>query len=125
MALRAGRFSGSHRLQEASNSHPPLKQGDEGDAVAIVQQALVDLGFDMPRTTKNRHALTDGIFGPETTDIVRQFQKKYGLVVDGIAGRQTLATLDEVIIVQSKLKDMQSRMVTGRCFGLRTLKPLS
>jgi len=125
MALRAGRFSGNSRLQQASNSNPSMKQGEKGEAVAIVQQALVDLGFGMPRTTKNGHTLTDGVFGEETANIIRQFQKKYGLVVDGIAGRQTLAKLDEQVIVQSRLADMQSRMYAGNDFELRTCKPLS
>src|SRR5690606_6643581 len=35
----------------------------------------------------------DGIFGPATEKAVRDFQRKVGLVVDGIAGPKTLAML--------------------------------
>ncbi len=35
----------------------------------------------------------DGIFGPKTNSAVRSFQKKNGLVVDGIVGRKTAAAL--------------------------------
>jgi len=98
MALRAGRFSVNGRLQNASNSTPSLKQGEKGDAVAIVQQALVDLGFAMPLTTRNGLTLPDGIFGAETTRVVKRFQSKFGLVVDGVVGRQTMAKLDGLLV---------------------------
>lgn len=35
----------------------------------------------------------DGIFGPETDRVVREFQRQHGLKADGIAGRHTLAAL--------------------------------
>jgi hypothetical protein len=35
----------------------------------------------------------DGIFGPETGSAVRRFQRRRGLVVDGVPGRHTLAAL--------------------------------
>jgi len=35
----------------------------------------------------------DGIFGPKTEAAVKQFQGSHGLVVDGIAGPETLAKL--------------------------------
>ena len=35
----------------------------------------------------------DGIYGPSTRNAVRQFQQRYGLRVDGIAGPQTRAAL--------------------------------
>ncbi len=44
----------------------------------------------------NRHGyklLEDGIFGPKTLEAVKDFQKKQGLVVDGIVGNKTKAAL--------------------------------
>src|SRR5687767_5804581 len=35
----------------------------------------------------------DGLFGPETTRAVRALQRRSGLVVDGVPGRQTRAAL--------------------------------
>lgn len=57
-----------------------LRQGDWGDDVVALQQAL---GVDS----------VDGGFGPATDRAVRMFQASHGLAVDGIAGDQTKAAL--------------------------------
>jgi len=118
MPLRAGRFSVNARLQKASISSPSLKPGEKSTGVAIVQQALVDLGFDMPRSTKNGRSLTDGIFGEETVSVVKEFQRKFGLTVDGIVGRQTLAKLDALIVAQSDLQAFEDRRLADSEFGV-------
>jgi peptidoglycan hydrolase-like protein with peptidoglycan-binding domain len=74
-----------------------MKPGEKDEAVAIVQQALVDLGFVMPIITGNGQMLADEIYGPETTSVDRKFQTTFGLAVDGVVGRQTLHKLDELI----------------------------
>lgn len=61
-----------------------MKLGDKGEAVKSLQQALSDAGFTIA---------VDGIFGPQTEQYVKVFQKSKGLPVDGIAGLQTLAAL--------------------------------
>jgi len=62
----------------------PLRQGDRGNLVWILQAALYINGF---RTTP------DGIFGPNTAATVRAFQSARGLTVDGIAGQNTFERL--------------------------------
>ncbi len=42
----------------------------------------------------------DGIFGLKTENAVREFQKKYGLIVAGIAGPKTIRKLNEVITIK-------------------------
>ncbi|MEO0825951.1 MAG: peptidoglycan-binding protein [Cyanobacteria bacterium J06635_15] len=59
----------------------PLLQGDD---VAQVQTALQRHGGAVA---------VDGVYGNQTAEAVAQFQRKYGLQVDGIAGRRTLAKL--------------------------------
>jgi peptidoglycan hydrolase-like protein with peptidoglycan-binding domain len=56
-----------------------LKRGCDGDAVRRLQQQLA-IG-------------TDGRFGPRTERAVRDYQKKNGLVADGMAGPSTLTQL--------------------------------
>lgn len=96
MALTSLRFAGNPRLQKAAANLPPMKFGERGDAVALVQDALVDRGFSMPVTTKQGQSFPDGIFGQETRKAVTDFQGRHGLVRDGIVGRNTLHTLDRL-----------------------------
>jgi peptidoglycan hydrolase-like protein with peptidoglycan-binding domain len=97
MALKSPRFSRNERLQRASENSPLMKQGEQGEAVALVQDALIDVGLAMPLTTGHGQHLADGIYGPETANVVKQFQTAHGLVRDGIVGRQTLGKLEELI----------------------------
>lgn len=63
-----------------------LRRGDDGEAVKALQRRLHEAG----------HRLTiDGDFGPATERAVRAFQRRVGLVVDGIAGSKTLQALHE------------------------------
>lgn len=63
-----------------------LRLGDVGLDVRHLQQQLNHHGAT-PRLTE------DGHFGPLTEAAVRVAQRRFGLVVDGIAGPKTLATL--------------------------------
>jgi immune inhibitor A len=64
---------------------PTLRRGSSGEAVSRLQQNLVDLGFEP--------GPVDGLFGPLTEGAVRDFQTSRGIVVDGIVGPQTWATI--------------------------------
>lgn len=93
--LQADRFRDDERLQKAFDDRPPMGQGESGEAVATLQQALIDIGFGMPRST-DATGKPDGIFGQETYRVVRGFQLRQGIVQDGIVGRQTLGELDGI-----------------------------
>jgi len=69
----------------------PLKQGDRGSFLKTVQEDLIRVGFPLPRYG------ADGVFGEETEQAVMAFQRRYGLHVDGIIGRETLTKLNEVV----------------------------
>jgi hypothetical protein len=95
MPLTSPRFSDSPRLQAAADNRPPLRKGETGEAVETLQQALIDLGFAMPISTR-RKGSPDGIYGDETAQTVWKFQAQQGLQKDGGAGRQTLGRLDQL-----------------------------
>jgi peptidoglycan hydrolase-like protein with peptidoglycan-binding domain len=61
-----------------------LKNGDEGPEVMSLQKRL-----GIPWLKQ------DGIFGPATESAVKAFQASHGLVVDGEAGPDTNAKLNE------------------------------
>lgn len=61
------------------------RKGDSGQMVTQIQTRLKNWGYYTGEI--------DGIFGSKTESAVRYFQRKNGLTVDGIVGRQTLAAL--------------------------------
>jgi N-acetylmuramoyl-L-alanine amidase len=65
-----------------------LKRGSRGAAVRDLQTRLNLI-------LKSRPLVVDGDFGGQTETAVRSFQSGFDLVVDGIAGRQTLAALKQ------------------------------
>ena len=65
-----------------------------GDDVAALQQRLLDMGFDCGRV--------DGLFGVETEQALREFQRNIGAPADGTCGPTTFKALDRL-----------SRTVTG------------
>jgi Putative peptidoglycan binding domain len=68
-----------------------LKQGSKGKAVSALQKML-NLRGKLPTPVP-----TDGVFGPETKEGVKLFQKRAGLKADGIVGQQTAAALAKVV----------------------------
>ena len=65
-----------------------------GDDVAMLQERLLELGYDAGRV--------DGIFGIRTTEALRGYQRERGLVADGRCGPATLRDLTQL-----------GRLVTG------------
>jgi len=65
--------------------------GRQGPAVRDVQQALLALGYKLPRNG------ADGIRGPETVEAVKQFQQANNLTVDGDPGEETVGVLNKLI----------------------------
>lgn len=65
-----------------------LRRGSSGDRVRRLQAKL---RRDYPLYAK--HLATDGHYGPDTEAKVREFQRRAGLTVDGVAGPATHAAL--------------------------------
>jgi len=108
MTLTAPRFTSIPQLVRASQNSPSLAQGATGQGVQALQLALVELGFDMPRSTQQGTRLPDGIFGAETRSVVTEFQRANGLKPDGIAGRMTLQALDLLIVAESEGRALEA-----------------
>lgn len=96
MALKAPRFAHNVRLQKAAQNAPALMQGETSMGVKALQQAFLDLGYKMPKSTGGGFWPPDAIFGSETRNVAIQFQKRHGLVADGIVGKKTMTRLDEI-----------------------------
>lgn len=58
--------------------------GSSGGSVVAVQTALVAAGYQLP---------IDGTFGPLTEAAIVDYQTAHGLIIDGVAGRETQGSL--------------------------------
>jgi hypothetical protein len=96
MPLTSPRFRGIARFQNAADNKPPISRGEVGEPVRILQQSLIELGYWMDISTR-RFNTPDGIFGPETEDRVKKFQRSKGIADDGIVGKETMAKLDAAL----------------------------
>lgn len=95
MSLSSPRFRNEPALQAVASRTRILKEGARGRHVHVVQMALIDLGFAMPRSTTSNHYSPDGIYGSETTAVVKAFQRATpGLADDGEIGPNTMRALD-------------------------------
>ena len=94
MALESARLGLDARIASAAANSPPMRSGESGFAVRLLQMALADLGARLPRSFRNGDF--DGIYGLETQSAVRDFQLANGLSADGVAGRQTFTALDGI-----------------------------
>jgi peptidoglycan hydrolase-like protein with peptidoglycan-binding domain len=61
-----------------------LRPGDSNDLVRLLQARL---NRDYPLYS---NLVVDGIYGPRTTAVVREFQRRAGLTVDGIDRRSVI-----------------------------------
>jgi peptidoglycan hydrolase-like protein with peptidoglycan-binding domain len=74
----------------------------KGPLVKEVQQILINIGYSGTTSgsvttdvagCKDDVGKCDGIYGPTTKEMVKQYQKDNGLAVDGIVGQQTYDSL--------------------------------
>ena len=88
MILSVGIFAGASSPKQSpslATYAAVLTQGSTGATVKTVQRKLKNWGY--------YNGAIDGIFGPQTKEAVKYFQRKNGLKVDGIVGNKTLAAL--------------------------------
>ncbi len=87
-ALQSDRFAGNATLEAVLANKSKLQRGSKGEAVRLVQEALMELGYALPKYG------ADGSFGGEMESAVKQFQSEEGLGDDGVVGTGTLGRLD-------------------------------
>lgn len=67
-------------MTTSASELPILRLGHRGEQVKYLQDLLNYFGYNLT---------VDGIFGSRTEAAVKQFQRSYGLVADGIVGANT------------------------------------
>jgi rare lipoprotein A (peptidoglycan hydrolase) len=73
------------RYRYATLGDRVLKRGDRGSDVKTLQLLLIRRGYELPSAS--------GSFGPKTQQVVRRFQKRSKLEVDGTVGPDTRSAL--------------------------------
>lgn len=95
MALSWVVWRDNKRIQQAEQNSPSMKSGEKGEAVHLLQAALILNEIDVPH-----HGVTNGVrndnYLQETQSAVREAEKKFGLSIQdqGIAGKQVIGALD-------------------------------
>lgn len=95
-------------IQALQSSYPgtPLQLGSIGPNVSVVQVSLNRISQNYPAIPKINPV--DGIFGADTENSVRVFQSIFGLVQDGIVGRETWYQLVQLYVAVTRLAELQS-----------------
>lgn len=82
-AISSARWRLGDRLLTFTAARPMV-----GDDVSVLQERLLELGYDSGRP--------DGVFGARTAAALRGLQRDYGLRVDGSCGPETLRALRQL-----------------------------
>ena len=88
----------------------PLRLGSANDDVRIAQLRLNRISANYPSLPKI--VQVDGIFGTDTEAAVRRFQEIFGLTPDGVIGKTTWYTIQNVYIGVKRLNDLNSEGIT-------------
>lgn len=85
LALGSVAFVQNYYNKETESSEVLSRLGSRGEEVRKIQQRLKNWGY--------YSGSVDGIYGTQTQNAVKYFQRKNGLTADGIAGKNTLAAM--------------------------------
>lgn len=117
--LQSNRFKGNVELEKVYDAEKTIDSGEAGIHVTILQQALVDAGFSLPRYG------VDGDYGSETADAVEAFQKsvmkRSDAEADGRLDQETMEDLDKHFLGHGPERDVATDPTRSLTEGTRTL----
>lgn len=93
-----------------STPNIPLRIGSAGNDVAFIQLRLNRISANYPAIPKI--PVVDGVYGKETEDAVKAFQRIFGLTVDGVVGRATWYKVQFVFNSVKRLSELSSEGLT-------------
>ena len=97
----------SDNIADIPESYPgtPLRIGSTGEAVRTIQRQLNRIAKDYPSFGT---LSVDGVYGQSTADVVKKFQKQFGLTQDGVVGRATWYQISYIYVAVKKLAQLTS-----------------
>lgn len=95
-------------IADISTSAPPvpLKEGDTGRDIELIQRKLNRISVNYPGIPKIYP--TDGFFDKSTVDAVKKFQEVFDLTPDGIVGKSTWYEIQFIYNAVKKLASLNS-----------------
>lgn len=99
-------------IQDVSESYPgsPLRLGSTGQDVQQIQLQLNRISADYSNIPKIVEP--DGLFGVNTEDAVKEFQRNFNLLQDGIVGKATWYKIKYIFTAVSDLAELDSQGLT-------------
>ena len=99
-------------IQNIPESYPgtPLRLGSSGGDVRTIQVQLNRISTDYPLIPKI--SVTNGVFGTETDDAVRAFQKTFNLTQEGIVGKATWYKIKYIYVAVTNLAELNSEGIS-------------
>lgn len=82
-----------------------LEKGSKGEDVKKLQRRLIEMGFDLDKYG------ADGVFGPETQKALKEFEKQYGLTIDGIYDEEDHKKIEELMYSSIEKTDAAANKV--------------
>ena len=101
--------SNSNSSTKTSTAKNYLSIGDSGNQVKNLQQSLIKLGY-------LSSGEDDGVYGNNTANAVKAFQKKQNLVADGYAGQNTLNAIAKL----NKTSETKTITINANILNVRT-----
>jgi len=87
-----------------------LRPGTSGNEIRRIQLRLNRIAVNYPSIPKIENP--DGIYGTETVEAVREFQKIFNLTQDGIIGRATWYAIQRIFNAVKRLNELNSEGLT-------------
>lgn len=105
------------RIEGIAGSYPgmSLRRGTRSDSVAIIQNQLNRISINYPNITPIYPV--DGVFGEQTENSVKIFQKQFNLTADGIVGNATWYKINYIYVAVKKLAELGSEGIVDREIG--------
>jgi len=99
----------SSQIRNIRTQYPnyPISRGDSGRYVQIIQTELNRISQNYPSIPKVYPV--DGIFGENTENSVKEFQRVFNLTPDGIVGEATWNRLAFLYVAVAKLSELESQ----------------
>ncbi|MBE6711992.1 MAG: hypothetical protein E7580_00565 [Ruminococcaceae bacterium] len=101
-------LTSTNKIRAIQSSYPgsPLRRGSSGRDVRTIQQQLNRIRVNYPAIPAIN--TVDGIYGTETENAVKAFQRIFDLTPDGVVGKRTWYRISYIYVAVKRLGELNS-----------------